>query len=546
MFRRTLLWIPVFLLFTGTSLVFLAAHAPRTWAAHWSDPRRVASGAGESEYGATYRDYGWDIAWVDDDRQTLVLTRRLGKHKNRTVVLDHGDVTEPTLLTLAGAEIVAWVHNYNGSTDLMGAIISPRSRTRIFRLAGGPWPLEHPYLFAGPHGVADLVFSWQRDGNFDIFLLSMPVHRARPTFIRRLTHSSIYAFYPRAVLDRHDHIFMLYLDACCQTHRWLVKLAQMTATGNPINHGRILSVLSSPSAQNSTPEQWAEDIRMDPAGHIWGAYAGDTGIWVFKLSGTNTANVQSRSLDPFGGIPQSLSLVPGVGHTYLFWEQPFDLGTYLAGQRIDSDMRSITRTERVVYEAAGQTGIHAVLHRGTVRVLWQSITPGLRSTFETATSTRSRTPDLAQRFGLGLGNPLEALGVLVVVAMGLAAITTMGNILTILAYALAGLFLIRFLGQGAARWSIFGMAAAAALFLTFVVPGGPILFLDTLPAMGYSVAPFGLIVVAAVLALLLWLADVILRHVEDPFRVGLLIIAGVYFFAFIEAIVFVQQRLGYI
>jgi hypothetical protein len=55
-----------------------------------------------------------------------------------------------------------------------------------------------------------------------------------------------------------------------------------------------------------------------------------------------------------------------------------------------------------------------------------------------------------------------------------------------------------------------------------------------------------LLAAGGALVLILWLGGVAFRRVEDLYRVGLMAVFGVYFFAFIEAIVFIQQRLGYI
>lgn len=536
--RRLAIWLPVVLVLAMTSAVFLAARAPRTWAAHWSVPNVVARGASEQEYGAADTSRGWDILWVNDDRQVLILTRA-GRQKS--LVLDHGDVTQPALLRIGGRDVAAWVHNHNGSTDLMAAEVGPHGPGRVFELVGGPWPIEHPYLFPGPRGTIDLVFSWQRDGNFDAFLLSLHPRAERPVFLRRLTRARIYAFYPRAVLNRAGHIFLLYLDLCCRGHVWHVSLARYDSLGHRLGPVQTLTSLTGAGS----PGQWGEDLRLNPDGRVWGAYAGDAGIWVFRVADVTPLDVRKRLLDPLGGLPASLALALGPREDDLLWEQPFDLGTYLASQRFTSTLEE-SAPERVVYEAAAQTEIHAVWQRGKIHVLWQAITPSLRSTFETATSTGARHPDLAQRFGLGLGNPWEALAVLVVVAMGVAALTTTGNVLTILIFILVGLIVMRILARMPGRWMLFGIALAAVLGGTFVVPGGPILFLATLPAMGLPTVPFGVLAVGAVLALLLWLSDIALRRVEDLFRIGILVVAGVYFFAFLEAIVFVQQRLGYI
>jgi hypothetical protein len=121
-----------------------------------------------------------------------------------------------------------------------------------------------------------------------------------------------------------------------------------------------------------------------------------------------------------------------------------------------------------------------------------------------------------------------------------------GNILTVFAFGLVGLVLLRLLRPVPWRWPIFAVVLTALLYLTFVRPGGPILFLSTLPAMGFNPVPFGVIATLGVLATVLWCGDVVLRRVEDIYRAGILVVVGVYFFAFLEAIVFIQQRLEYI
>lgn len=544
--RRFMLSVPVLLVFVLTSLVFLAARAPRTWAAHWSPPRVVARGAGENEYGAAYGKGGWDILWYDDNREALVLTRRAGNGTPHSITLDRGDITQPTLLRLGNREVAAWVHNHNGFTDLMAANITASGAPRTFRLLSGVWPVEHPYLFAGRRGAADLVFSWQRYGNFDVFLLALRPGHTRASFIRRLTRSRIYAFYPRAVLDEGGAVDLLYLDSCCQARVWHVMLDRFGGDGRHLIAKTRLGSVGNPGGANSTPDQWAQDVLIDSTGHLTGAYAGDTGIWVFRALGVGISRILKLRLDPLSGTPDSLALVNGPRSDYLFWEQPFDLGTYLASQRFDATLTRAQAPERVVYEASAQTGIHTVRSGSSARVLWQAITPSLRSTFQTTTRTGTRQPDLAQRFGLGLGNPLEALAVLIVVATGVAIITTMGNILTIIGYGLAGLLVMRVLQHIVGRWTLFAVVLAAALALTFVTPGGPVLFLTTLPAMGFPVIPFGILACAAILVLLVWLGNVLFGRVEDLFRIALLTTAGIYFFAFVEAIVFVQQRLGYI
>jgi hypothetical protein len=112
--------------------------------------------------------------------------------------------------------------------------------------------------------------------------------------------------------------------------------------------------------------------------------------------------------------------------------------------------------------------------------------------------------------------------------------------------ALLGFFGVRLLSGVPGKWAMYGLSLGLALYLTFVSPGGPMLFLATMPSMGLRALPFGLLAAAAAAAAIIWLGVVGLRRIEDIYRAGLMALTGVYFFAFIEAIVFIQQRLGYI
>jgi hypothetical protein len=50
----------------------------------------------------------------------------------------------------------------------------------------------------------------------------------------------------------------------------------------------------------------------------------------------------------------------------------------------------------------------------------------------------------------------------------------------------------------------------------------------------------------AVLGFVIFVGEVPLRRIDDAYRAGLMAFFGMYFFAFVEAVVFIQQRLGYI
>jgi hypothetical protein len=109
-----------------------------------------------------------------------------------------------------------------------------------------------------------------------------------------------------------------------------------------------------------------------------------------------------------------------------------------------------------------------------------------------------------------------------------------------------GIVTIRLLRWLPSKWAVYACLLTCLLFLVFVSPGAPILFLSTMPASGLAVIPFGLMAFGAELAFVAFMGTVPLRRIDDAYRAGLMAFVGVYFFAFVEAVVFIQQQLGYI
>jgi hypothetical protein len=547
--RRILTLVPVLLLFSGTALIFMAARAPRTWAAHWTAPVGLVTAAGENEYGAVQNPSGgWDLLWYDDNHQRLMFTSVLGSGRaGRSFAVDTGDISQPTLLRIGGYELGAWVHDHNGSTDLMAAYVAPGPLHRTFRLVGGAAPLERPYLFRARGGSFGLVFSWQRYGNFDVFLLTVPSGRTRPARLLRLTRSQYYGFSPRAVVDGRGNLDLLHVESCCRQLLWNVVYDRYDAAGRHLGPTRRLYQSSQYSGRApAVPARWAEALLTDGQGNVWGAYGGDAGAFVFHMSADGRMLAPPRMLDDTGNTPPVLALTLDAQGGYLLWEQPYDLGTYVDSRRFSQTGAAAAPAERVVYESGSQTGPHAAVVQGETRVVWETVTRGLYSRFEEVSYRPDDRPTLAQRLGLGLGNPWETVGVLVVSSLGVAVLTTVGNLLMILVLAVGGLLAVRLLRPVPGRWLVYAVLVTAALYVSFVAPGGPILFLSTMPSMGLAAVPFGLIAAGGALLFVSWTGTIALKRMEDPFRAGLMVIFGVYFFAFVEAIVFIQQRLGYI
>jgi hypothetical protein len=544
MIRRLLLFVPVLALFFVAAIIALAARAPRTWAIHWTSPHAVSTAGGEYDYGAVRRrSGGWDLLWANLASQKLVFTVDRGGGRSQSINVDSGDVSEPDLVRVGSREIGVWVRNENGRTVLVAAYLGPGSSSHVYQLLSSTAPLEHPYLVRGLNGATAVLFSWQLHGNYDIFLSSLgpgPLYLAP----RRITTAAYYSFYPRATADAHGVIHMLHLESCCSQKTWRVVYDRYDHRGNHLGNTKLLSTLE--SLPNGAPAQWPEDLAVDRAGHVWGAYAADAGVYLFEATSKGRLLRAPFQVDAEDGRPNSLSLVLGRSVGYLAWEQTYDLGTYINTRRFEIKTGALSATERAVYASGSQLQPHAFVAGDTGTIMWEWTDQGQKSTFQTASYRSAGTPTLAQRIGLGLGNPWEEVALLLLGSFGFATITTTINILWVLSLTLVGIFTVRFLRWLPSRWLVYACILTCLLFLVFVSPGAPILFLDTMPATGLAVIPFGLMAFGAVLAFVTFMGAVPLRHIDDAYRAGLMAFLGVYFFAFVEAVVFIQQRLGYI
>jgi hypothetical protein len=543
MIRRLLLLVPVFALFFVAGIIVLAARAPRTWAAHWTKPSPISAAGGEYDYGAVRNhNGGWDLLWFNDASQKLVYTVSARGGRSRSINVDAGDVSQPDLVKVGSRELGVWVRTENGSTVLVGAYFQPHTRPLVRTLLSSPAPLEHPYLVRGLRGPAAVVFSWQLHGNFDIFL-----SRVSPTLSllspHRLTRARYYSFFPRAVANQRGLIYMLHLESCCGQKTWHVVFDRFDRQGNHLGT-RTLSTLE--SLPNGAPAQWPEELALDRSGHVWGAYSVDAGVDLFEASPGGELLRAPFQVDEDGERPNSLSLALGRRTGYLAWEQGYDLGTYIDTRRFEPGSGKILGAGRAAYASGSQMQPHVFAEDNSATILWELTDQGSTSTFQEVSYRTAVAPTLAQRIGLGLGNPWEEVAVLALGSLGFATLTTTVNILWVLALTLVGIITIRLLRWLPSKWGVYACLLTCLLFLVFVSPGAPILFLSTMPASGLAVIPFGLMAFGAELVFVAFMGAVPLRRMDDAYRAGLMAFVGVYFFAFVEAVVFIQQQLGYI
>lgn len=540
MLRRFLIFIPVGLLFTATGVVVLASHAPQTWSVHWSPPTTVLTGTSTGEFGAVPAgSRRWDILRYDAGNQDLVYDRA-GHHTGGELVLDRGDSEQPALARVGSVEVGAWIHNYNGGTNLYSAIFRRGSRPHVTRVVHGTAPVEHPFVFAGPDGQADIVFSWQRSGNFDVYLARLATRRGTLSWIHRLTSVPRYDFYPRVAIDGKRQIVMVNLESCCSTRGWNVFLSRFSAAGFRLGAPVLLATISAADVN-----QWGEDIRADASGDVWGAVAGGTGAYLFRTDRSGRVVRGPTEVDLPGPVSPALALVPAGSHAYLVWQQAYSLGAYIESGVID-DRLQLRQLERVEYLSGIQNDPHAALSHGKIVAVWENQTSGSQVGFVTTSRRSASNPTLSQRLGLGIGNPWAEFVLLIVGALGVATVAATANILVIFVFIGLGLIVLRVLRRVPGRWLLYTCFLTGVLFVTFVVPGEPTLFLVTVPSIGFSTVPYGILGALSVLALMLWLGNTLLRRIDDVFRAGVMAVVGVYFFAFVESVVFVQHQLGFI
>lgn len=542
---RIFVAVPVIVLLLITSMVFLVAKAPRTWAANWTSPTRNGISGGGADFGALTDGHGWDLLWLNEDTGQLVYSRHAGGQNDAATVLDSGDVVQPTLTRVGAYQFGAWVHNFNGYTTLKVALFVPGKRPRIRSLFTSVHPMEHPFAFAGPRGEAELLFSWQRFANTDIFQTSIDVSTLQRQTINRLTHSAIYGFYPRGVLESDGNLAVIHLERCCEQQQWHVVYDRYDQHGHHLGSTRLLAGLDY-GQQAPDPSRWGEDIGRAPDGTIWGAFTGVSGVWLFHAGRDGRILQKPTFIGSDSQAPPGVTLALTRSTNYVFWEEPFPLGSFIESRQFDQKF-NLGIDERVEYLSNAQVEPHAGLLLGSrPGVIWQTVSNDLSSHFNSAANRPTATPTLAERLGLGLTDPWQAAAVLIIGAFGLATLLTTVNVFFVVGLALLGMLVMRLFRRFPGRWAIFGLILSALMYVIFVNPGVPTLFLASLPSMGFANVPFGILAALGSLAFVSWIGMTSLRRIDDIYRAGIMAFLAIYFFAFVETAVFIQQRLGVI
>src|SRR5207253_812192 len=97
----------------------------------------------------------------------------------------------------------------------------------------------------------------------------------------------------------------------------------------------------------------------------------------------------------------------------------------------------------VEYADGVQLNPHAALVGGRAEVIWERISPSGVSTFDESASRSGATASIAQRLGLGLGDPWTEASIIAGGAAGLAILTASVNVLIVIVLAVLGAVLLR-------------------------------------------------------------------------------------------------------
>jgi hypothetical protein len=142
--------------------------------------------------------------------------------------------------------------------------------------------------------------------------------------------------------------------------------------------------------------------------------------------------------------------------------------------------------------------------------------------------------------GLGLANPFGTFLILVVGAFALGLALATANVLLVL--ALVAVYVAAFrLIRAAWRWYSYELLVAVVFFALFVLwsaPSPPVLFLSDLSQRS------GLIAIGGMLIFLVLFARLVLGKLEDIYRAGVLAFVGLYFIAFLQALILMQGQVS--
>ena len=528
----------------------LYGHAPRDVAANYSPPTNYGVAYQPAEYAAISRpNAGWDLFYVDS-RRHAVFQRVSGSGRTfeyRRVASGGESISQPTLAEHGHAIMGAWVKEDNGALTLWAAYLGAH-RSAPFRFNRGGGLVEHPYLLPAPGGGFLVLFEWQHPNGFDIYLASLPPGARHPTFLRRLTRSPGYAFYPRGALDGSGALDTVHLELCCRQQTWLVEFQRFSALGTPLGRPKILDSMS--QAVTGTPNQWGMDVQRAADGSVWAAWEGEQWVSVARWDDHGRMVLRPSRIF-FGNVDlatPSLALVPLQRHrAEVYFASRDALGSHLTGVELDATGRRI-RQERVEYGSGGTASYpRAGAVHGRPAVLWEKLAndpateqPGY-AVIE-GSVYRPASPSLAAHLGIGIGNAAWNLAMIGLGALLFGALLTMGNLIVLLCLILAWPPIGRLVPQRA-RWPLYLGFLGAVLAAMFAMPSSPPDFVLFMSGLG---RPYGWLAVAGAVFVSYWTGRRYFGHQEPIFRAVAMGIAAFYFVTVMDAATMVQAELGQI
>lgn len=523
----------------ASGLFFLAGNAPRDWSLHWENPRTILRGTSDQAYAASATSHGWDVAWMSNSGK-LYLSRfaRTG-HPLGAPVLLHGTPVTLALGVAGPTQVVAWRYDTNGGSGLRAALVRPGQPPLYRTLASGPWPLEHPWVFAAGRRVG-IVFSWQRTGIYDVYL-SYIAPNGQVTPPVRLTHVAQYAFDPRAVRTPDGDVDLLYMDACCNGSTYHLQYARYSAAGRLRSRPlRLADIDIGGEGQGSTPDIWG--IALRTAGtRVWAAWTGDQGLGLAAMQGGREV-VPPHVLVPMVST-DTIALALHGNEREVVWDQQESQGVNLSTLSFDAAGQPLQGVDRVTFEPAIDAEPIPVTLGGHPAVIWQA-TPAQSATsvieVSRFTPKARPAPSLWAKFGLGLANPLGNLLLLLVAGIVVGLLLTVGNILSVFALTVI-YFLVALVVRTRWKWYLYPAVLAAILYVLLdrmAAPSPPVFFLSALNGSAALVALVGSATFALIFGIIL------LRRVEDLYRAGLMAFAALYFVAFLQALILVQGQIA--
>jgi hypothetical protein len=524
---------------------FLADHATRDWSKHWRTPQVALPAISGSGFVAASTNRGFDVLW-SDSANSLHLSRfdRQGTRITPDVTLAGTPTTTPGSVTLAEngpVEVTAWREDTGNKTSVRLAVLGGGSQPVYHTLASGSSPLEHLQAFAAGRDT-DVVFSWQKSA-FDAYLI-----RVHPdgtvTQPVQLTHAASYAFDPHAVGDSQGGIRLVYLDQCCVNNGFRVITQRYSGSGTALGPPQTLDQIdnAATTAGSSTPDEWGLDLQRSGTS-VWAVWTGSGGVTDASWS-AGVLRVSPQPVLP-GLASNELALAREGAQQELIWQQPTSTNRVLLYMPLDGTTGVPSGApDRAAFEP-GSAVLPTAVPAGTGSLLLFATNPTTAPTFQLETSRFSASnldaPNLWDKFGIGLSNPLGNIAMLVVGAIAIGVLLTFANILVI--FLLIALFLVasRVL-PGRIKWPVYASMIAGFLYILLVSLGAPKPPLLAGVGLTPSNAITALFVATAVFVFVLQRA--FLRHVEDTFRAAGMAILGVYFLAFLEALTLVQSAVG--